>query len=395
MKKVFIVIYVISLILTINCTSRGNFELLESKFNSNVTLNLERFQINIPTDSIGMHYYRRISTYYDGTVWYYIGFHKILNSLDLYNISDKKFVKRIMLDERGPNSITALKSIFIHNLDSIFINDANSLVVIDTAGIIKRKINSPEKELFKNNKLPFGIITSTLNFNITFLNKRKTVLFYFAPREFKYFSSKYIMTPFLGEISLNNSNPRISLLPVKYSNYYLSGENIGFGTEFQPNISVYKDLLIYNFPIESNIYTYNFCTGDIRKFGAKSSFSENLGEPFQGEQDESMHLLKNVIFLKTIYDPYKNLFYRLHWGNCEIMKNSTEFNALFDKPLYLMVFDQDFNLLKEVELENYKYLPYGYFVTEEGLFISTGHPMNKEFDFKNLQLELFVFKNEK
>ncbi len=77
MKKVFIVIYVISLILTINCTSRGNFELLESKFNSNVTLNLERFQINIPTDSIGMHYYRRISTYYDGTVWYYIGFHKI------------------------------------------------------------------------------------------------------------------------------------------------------------------------------------------------------------------------------------------------------------------------------------------------------------------------------
>lgn len=394
MKSILNLVLMSCVIFFTSCSLKNNFELLESKTNNN-SIKLKKKQINIPTDSIGMQYYRMISTYYDGTVWYYIGFHGIINALDLYNISDRKFVKRIELEEEGPGSIKYLNSIFIHNLDSIFIEEESSLVIIDTTGKIRRRINLREEEIFNNNKIPYGVFTSTLNFSIKYSSKNNTVWLYYAPRELEYFSNKYLITPFLGEISLANVTPKITLLPLKYSSYYFEGKDVGFGSMFQPNVTSYNDLIVYNFPIESNIYTYNVNTDETNEFGAQSGFTKNLAEPYSENPDQNLHLVNNPVFFKTIYDPFKKLYYRIHWGNCETMKNSTEFNTLSDKPLYLMVFDKEFNFLKEIELENFKYLPFGYFLTDEGLFISTGHPMKKESDFSNLQFELFVFENEK
>lgn len=393
MKNTLNIIIFFCLVLLINCTSESNFELLESQKKS--TSIVEKIiQISIPADSVGMQYYRRISTYFNDSVYYFIGYHEIINALDLYNISERKFVKRIELAEKGPNSINSINSIFIHNLDSIFIEESSSLVIIDTIGKIRRRINLRGEEIFNNNKIPYGIFTSTLNFSIKYSSKNNTVLLYYAPREFEYFSNKYLMTSFLGEISLANITPKITLLPLKYSSYYLKGKDIGFGSMFQPNVTIYKDLIVYNFPIESNIYTYNLYTGDTHKFGAKSVFSNNLVEPYSENQDRNTHLVKSTIFLKTIYDPYKKLFYRIHWGNCENKNNSMELNTLSHKPLYLMVFDQDFNVLKEIKLEDNKYLPFGYFLTDEGLFISSGHPNNEDVDFNKLQFDLFIINHE-
>lgn len=376
--------------LFISCSNNDSFELLPgNESNEKIDLTIEK--INIPLDTIGMTYYRKVSIFNLDSENYLIGLHKAFHSLDIYNIDKRQFIKRIVLEKRGPIMIQHIGSIYAINFDSILIDDYYSLVLMDTSGKVKKRIPLSEESFFLKNNIPYGDLTSTLNFGIIYRQKPKSVLLYYAPKNSRYYSDKCLKMDFLGELFLNKE--KLTLLPLKYSRYYFNSK-FGYGDMFQPNLTIYQDLVIYNFPVESNIYTYNLDTKTFNKYGAKSRFSKNLVEPFKKGFDPNQFAVKSTVFFKTVYDPYRELYYRLHWGNCDIKKNSVEFNTLYDKELYLMVFDNYFNVITEIELQSDRYLPFGYFVTNEGLFLSGGHPLNTESNSNYLQYDLFVFKKE-
>ena len=62
-----------------------------------------------------------------------------------------------------------------------------------------------------------------------------------------------------------------------------------------------------------------------------------------------------------------------------------------------MVLDKDLNIIYESEIFNKtpKFVPFDYFVSEEGLWISTNNPENPNYNEDELSFELFEFKKKK
>jgi len=64
------------------------------------------------------------------------------NSIQIYDLTEKKKIKELKFDYEGPNGVLDIMGIYIHNLDSIFLFNqlVNQLTLIDTSGTIKSKI---------------------------------------------------------------------------------------------------------------------------------------------------------------------------------------------------------------------------------------------------------------
>lgn len=381
---------ILTLFILYSCSNNPDYKLLSSNY-SHEKISLQIKSVHIPIDSLGMTYYRKISLFREDSTNFLVGYHKVLHALDVYDLDGRKFIKRIYLAKEGPDKINDVVGLYAVNFDTIFINDYFAIVLIDDRGSIKEEIPISDKKLFTQNKIPYGTLTSTLNFGVNFLPGINSFLLFFSPASRNLSQKAAQKIPFAAELSLNGQ--KLTLLPLKYSPYYYKSKE-GWGNMYQPNLTVYKDLIIFNFPIEPNIYSYNLVTGKFNKYGAQSKLTQNLSEPFTTGSDPNMYIVKNTLFFKTIYDPYRNLYYRIHWGKCKIKKNATEFNTPYDKKLYLMVFDNSFKIIKEIQLSEYTYLPYGYFCTEEGLFISSAHPLNKNISPNYLSYDLYKFKKE-
>jgi hypothetical protein len=249
-------------------------------------------------------------------------------------------------------------------------------------GLVKHsfKLSKYKKELN-------GTLTTGLGFRLYYSETRNSVFFKYVPRDVKFGSKEYFSKPFIAEFNL--TSPTVSLLPVKYSKYIM---NNFIGYLFRPYVSFYKDRIYYCFTGESNIYSYNLKTNKTNIYGGRSKYSKNLAKPIPrnwSSDKKNKHRLMNVQFFNVIYDPYRNIFYRLHFGN---MDNNN--NTFRDKSLYLMIFNKNFKLYREIKLDDYTYLPQFYGISKEGLFLNANHEMNENFggDFSNFKLFKISFE---
>lgn len=94
------------------------------------------------------------------------------------------------------------------------------------------------------------------------------------------------------------------------------------------------------------------------------------------------------------YDHYKDVFYLMTYlpvkdiekDRKDILKH---YNAPKFKPISLMVLDNEFQLIDEIELPGRHYDLYDFFVTKDGLYISTNNEFNENFNEDALRFDLF------
>jgi len=332
---------------------------------------------------------------------YLIGYNPKLSSIDIYNLDKRLFIKRLNLyskklsisnlDKKDLDKSRSVNDIVAKNMDSIILNYGNKKIIILDTALRCKKIISLDS-VVKGSNIPIKLVSYSHDFKMFFFENRLIL---------KQLYSNYnweIRVPIFAALNLENA--KLTNLPVTYSDYlYNIKGNAGFlssviTSEFQKN-----DVMTYNFIYESNIYQYNPKTSTITCYGAKVSKGKNLVDSISYKNEEDInkwvtHHVENPQFFNVIYDKYRRLYYRFSLRDIS-QRNGNYFNTILDKPLTLMVFNEKFEVIKELDLPMYKYAINTWFLTKEGLFISPTHEKNRIFESSYLKFDIIKISKKK
>jgi len=110
------------------------------------------------------------------------------------------------------------------------------------------------------------------------------------------------------------------------------------------------------------------------------------------KDEKSLHRAENVSYFNVHYDPYRDLYYRLHYGDVQHKGSYSmeDINAMYgEKGLYLMIFNSELELIKETVLEKYTFVPEFYGISEEGILLNANHNMHMDYEGKYAKFKLF------
>ena len=121
-------------------------------------------------------------------------------------------------------------------------------------------------------------------------------------------------------------------------------------------------------------------------------FSTKKKKP--GSIAESMKMFaENPEYRVLIYDKYRNVYYRFAYPGIEVKPDDDVFKlGEFRRVFSVMIIDKDFNLIGETLMPENTYNVNMFFVNEAGLWLSTNHVDNPNFEEDAINFELFTLK---
>lgn len=377
--------YLFLILVFISCDRTDVYLNIKANNKTGIKADIKFENYSIPIDSITLNYYSTFSNFNINRCDYIAGYNSKLHSIDVFNLTNKTFSKHLVLKKEGPCKLGNITGMCFINWDSIIIYSDYNIIIADSSGKInfKRDLSKiPLKETGLKRTL-----SSTYSTNIFFSQNRKSVFLIHTPRNVKFCSKSFYKIPFLAEYVLATNT--LKLVPIHYSNFFLQKNSVGFA--YYPYVRLVGDKLIYCFTGESNIYSFDLETMIQETYGARSEFTKNTTTtiPFNSNTTEKLrHEIENVLFLNVTYDPYRDIFYRFHYGELRYQVSANEYNTFLDKKLYLMIFDNKFRLIDEIKLDDHTYNTEFYGITQEGLLLNANHKLKTNYSDNLFQLTL-------
>lgn len=293
------------------------------------------------------------SSFKNDSVNMFVGYNDKIHALDFFDLSNAK-TYQCQLESEGPEGTARrICGIHFHNLDSIWVYDETMHVsLLNFNGEIKEKV------FLKRDDIAEEIIIQTnyaMSTNKLFYNKdRKSLFFTLA-------NYSDIMLPTFRVCELSLANHQIvkydlspSLVEPKLSSDYCNKRI--------PNVIFSDSLIIYNYPIESNVYTLNVYTGEKSIKGGRSRFTENAAAKAKGSLDDyatfERHDIENVHFQEVSYLPELQCYVRLHFGSADYIAGKSPMELFKQKEIYLMLFNERFEIINETRLPPRRYTHY-------------------------------------
>ncbi len=304
------------------------------------------------------------------SVSYYIGLNRQSGQLECIDIKSRKPYVLVVYPKEGPLIVSEPHGFYVHNLDSIFIFSQFRLFLMNKEGKIRRywNINRPELGSLTVRGIDFG----ELNFANTISND--IPLYYDDDENSLYFGLINIKTdkydpafykhPICGRFNLNDST--FTSLPIYFPEDYQKNIYV----LDQPNITFLDDRIIYNFKIYSKFYIFDKESGKITEYDCPSWFTPNIVAPLiaqPGEdriQAELTNLSMNPEFRAVQYDPFRDCYYRFHYG--PYPGNPNEGRRGY---LYLCIMNSDLQKISETRM-NLEHSYQGAVITPNGLMVS-------------------------
>lgn len=186
--------------------------------------------------------------------------------------------------------------------------------------------------------------------------------------QYRITDSRFYSVPIEAKIDLNKKE--IVQLPITYPKVY-SDAFLGDAMDLYRCV-VDDDQIVYSFEASPFLYTINL-DGDLNGYDGKSQFHKTQIQALDTLLVKNMdirmnHLIESPLYGKILFDPYRRLYYRFFNQGVPLQDSLGNFNNLGDKKLFLIVFDEAFNKLKELELDN-SHRPKKSFVGKKGLYI--------------------------
>lgn len=347
-----------------------------------VTLSITSDTCHIEIDSLSTFYYPK----YSANDSLYIGYNPQRYTIDVFDYKNRKPVQKIELFREGPDAIDGrVEALFMQSLDSIFILSSTQLLILNQQGkvIYEMPMNGAnQKEEIFSDFYSYGGNGAN---NLIYDAKKKTVYTSAMDIKFGQCSEKhYGMAMFKIDLLKQSVEITPFSYPQKYSSHYF-----GFFHDFE--ITWAGDKIIAVFPIESSLYLIDLDDYSVQITGGESELSNNHADPLEfsncNDDDRKMkHYIENIQFRKIIYDPYRHLYYRFHYGEAKEPNPDGSFKTINEKEQILMVFSEEFEVIHELKLTDKRYPLTNAFVGPKGLYLSA--PMNENsLRFKILKVE--------
>jgi len=152
---------------------------------------------------------------------------------------------------------------------------------------------------------------------------------------------------------------------------------VSYSTAFNPRNKEF----VYSFAVSDSIYTFDPATGKQKAFYAASRYVDEpilpMSKPDNAHDLE--YALETPYYHAVIYDEYRDVYYRFVRHSIPFKDEITgERHEFYEKPISIIVLDKNMKIIGETKLAEHLFLDYIYYVTDRGLYISTGNPGNEE-----------------
>lgn len=346
MKNKLFPYWCIFLLCISSCQIGKDGKLKENVYSDKIDFNQKEVLFSPQTDILFLKEYFLSSSYHQDSADVFVSYNYKRNALDFLDLKDGT-ISQTKLEPEGPKAIGRIYDIFVHNMDSIWICGMQDVFLINKAGELMKKIPliiEPTEGLCIDTN--YAISTIKLYYN----NERKS-LFYTTGG-----LSDDVWRFYVNELSLTGSN--------EIKRYKLSLSDVepkidgSYGYMTKPNITFNDNKILYNFPIESNIYVLDLKTGENHIYGGSSKYTENTAH-----KDPSLHSfeasqkydVENLHFYEVMYIPKYDLYCRLHLNGIEFDVNKNREELYNSKDIFLTVFNSKFEVVNEIKLPSKRY----------------------------------------
>lgn len=321
----------------------------------------------------------------------FCGYNPAEHRLDLFSLMERKSLLHVPLKENGPNSIKKILSICILNTDSIFVLSRDQIVLFNSNGEILKSIPVNTKtSYFKDNYFTEYDYGS----NFSYSTKDKRLFITNVSPNSDIASKKRFKTPFISMIDLESPN-KINRLFVDYSILYLNNY-YGFMVAPQFIRTIDEKTILFNFPIEPNIYKYDIASIETKVYGGippKIKGGTDYIAPPMNEGDSRnddrklLHYIESCNYYKVLPEKNGRGYFRIHSDPMKYINADGSVNDINQKKRFLTIYDSAFNLISTLDLNDRSYALPGAFTTLNGLYLPVT-PANGN----SLLFKVFKFK---
>ena len=338
-----------------------------------------------PQDVLQLKSYYLSSSVRVDSIDYLIGYNYKSHSLDCMNLESKS-VTQFMLPSDGPNAIVRLSGIYVQSLDSVWVFDESERAfLVDSLGIVKRTIDlkkylKEKEQLLINTN--YAMFTSRLHYNPS----RCSLMFLVKNTASNTFTVKEV---FINE---NGKMETYQLLPSKV----VPDMSEGYAYNNFPNVNFAGENIIYNYPVESSIYTLNIRTNKQNYILADSRYTSNIVKKCTAGRDYNTlekHRLENPHFYDVMYLPKYNIYARLHADKVDFDEKKGLEKLINERDLYLMLFDANMEKISETKLTNCRYNPFtGWNAIYDGIALFVDNVLDEKNNADDLIIDLISFE---
>lgn len=338
-------VYFFIILLLASCKDKSNV-ILNSNYANERTFNIKEFVL-LTEEQTFLRDYNIVSSSFSESSDIIIGYNYQIHSLDLFDMQNN-CQSQIQLNAEGEDAILSdIQGLCFHKLDSIWIYNEGVIYLVDTASVVKERINIRD---FQDEE----VIIFT-NYSIS-----KGCLYYNNSRKSLFYPTREIMNSGIPQFYVNEyflEKQEVKKYELSSSHYDADIMSM-YGWKNAPNVTFAENQILYNYPIEANIYTINLDDDSKHTYGGKSKYTKNTVARLSSNTnitDAERHKIENVHFYEIIYNSNLNLYFRFHVDKNDFFPNEDGFIQFNKKDLYLMVFNEEFEIVNESKLVQNRY----------------------------------------
>ena len=363
-----------------SCGQSENYKMIVSKVSHHQIL-IDTSYVEIKIDSNKHLFEYKASSSTDNGI--FCGFNPNSNSLDFFDL----FAGRELAQTKvRSNKRDAIKGCAIINPDSILLLSSEKILLVNKVGEIKKDIpiNETSKDLFFKTNYIFEPERAKNFQYIPSINKIIATSLSSKGSEHK---NAFNLSP-VTQISIEDK-PVFKSIPLSWSNLYK--ENF-YGFFIKSFVSFDGSNIITSFPIEPNIYVHNIKNKKDTVFGGYPNF-KNVKSPLAEPLDIKDHFnddkklknyLESISYGKVIPSVKGEMYFRVM--SMGLSGKDRENHDFQKRKLYLIIYDNNFDIVKTLSLNDQSYVVEGAFATEKGLFFPCPNSAG------TLRFKLFTFK---
>jgi hypothetical protein len=320
---------------------------------------------------------RSVQLYSNNNKFFLIYHHTSTNKIVVYDLASKRIVSNIRFDKEGSNGVgEGITSMYFHNFDSIFLLSslAQKIYLADSARNVKAKIDVSNNFGY----VDFGTMSPPFI-------KNGEIFLRTYPNPMKKSSSTDVA---MIKIDLKTKAvEKVIYLSKEYDRGWW-GRHLYLLSSVTYNKT--QDLLVTSYPNDNYLYTMDF-RNNIQKHIVKADKISQLNPVSDNVINDDNKMLKHATeqgyYAGIMFDEWRKIYYRISYA-------PQAYNSQDDlgKGLTLIVIDENFNKLGELDFHDSKYAIGSSFIAPSGLFLFNKEKYNLDDNF--LSYDVFEFKRQ-
>lgn len=310
------------------------------------------------------------------------------NAILVYDWKSEKLLRRINLEERGPDGVGKANGFQVITPDSILVTSrfVQKLSFVDSTGrLLSRFDYGNEKPGTSSTQC--NLRTPVFRNGETFLLPQKLAGNWSAMSTSAF--EKYRTT-----LSVNLQSRQEELLGknIPYEKDELKKKAFGY------SITRTHSNYVLSFMGSDSIFVssglHHFTSLACRSSHVLGKLAEFTNPDIQKSLEQK---IKSCYYTSVAWDPYRKVIYRFYLvGRKEVPASANVLElSRYPAQLGVMVIDEQMHVIADQVLKKDTYFPGNYFIAPDGLYLSVNHPSNPNMDMSKLTFEKIRLENKK